>query len=286
MDEQVLPGNNLEHLDHKLAEQYGDYAGYETGHSPTLETYGNNPHQEIKRLLKQLTTRESHILDLGCGAGQTLCQFAPHVAAAWGFDQEQNLLDGAQHRAQNHGLTNVTFVAGNAANPEDVTKLPNTYFDLIFSERGPNMNQSLINKLKPGGYILQELVGGYDGFHLREILGRRPFTVYAYRSQTDQMLANMAELNLRPISIREFFYDAFFQDVDHLHAYLTQVSASLNNWRIAPKPYDPTEDYEELILFARYNTTPRGIRLLQHRLIFVWLHTPIHYYPIEGYPGR
>ena len=268
-------------IDQELAERFGAYAGYETAVSPTVETYGDDPRQEIKRLLTHYLTPESHVLDLGCGAGQTLCRIAPQVAEAWGFDQEPALLEGARQRVAHLGLTNVTLIEGNAAIPGDAAPLPDDHFDVVYTERGPGINEWLLPKLKEGGTYLQELVGQYDGFHLQEFLGRRPLTTYAFGNQSDFMMAALANLGIRLISRRDFYYDAFFRDVDHLEAFLIQVPVNLSNWRLDLKPYQVEQDRAALELYARYNRTERGIRLLQHRSIFVGFRAPVHYYPVD-----
>ncbi len=272
---------SLAEIDDELSSRFGEYASYETAVSPAIEYYCNNPNQEFKRLLSNYLQPESAVLDLGCGAGQTLCQLAPKVKEAWGFDQEPALLAGAKQRVNECYLDNVILIEGNAAEADVVEKLPDTYFDLIFSERGPDLNPVLADKLKPEGHFLQALVSQFDGFHLREFLGRRPFTSYAFRNQTDFTLANLANLDIRPVSFREFYYDAFFRDLAHLEAYLQQVPAALSNWRLGPKPYQPAQDRAALKLFVQYNQTPRGIRLLQHRIIFVGRKEPVHFYPVE-----
>jgi SAM-dependent methyltransferase len=270
--------------DDELASRYGAYASFHSETSPvSVDYYGEEPAKEIKRLLNIYLRANSRVLDLGCGAGQTVAQIAGKAAEVWGFDQDPVLLNRSRERVQELGLTNVTLVEGNVVMPADVAQLPDDHFDVIFTERGPNMNEWLITKLKLGGFFLQELVAGYHGFHLQEILGRRPYTTYAYRDYQSSLLANMAELDLLPVSVKEYFYEEFYRDINHLAAYLTQVEVALSNWRLEPKPYQPERDRPALELYARYNTTAKGIRLLGHRLSFVWRHSPVHYYPVDGF---
>ncbi|MCP5096439.1 MAG: methyltransferase domain-containing protein, partial [Chloroflexi bacterium] len=268
-------------VESKLADRFGEYAGYETAVSPqTSQTYGTNPGQELKRLLANFIKPASKILDLGCGAGQTVCDFAPQVQEAWGFDMEPALLDGARYRVKHLNLKNVTLVAGNVAVAEDGAPLPNDYFDIIYSQRGPNINHDLISKLKDGGFYLQALVGSYDGFHLREILGRRPFTHYAFRNESERMMAALGNLGLQPIQISEQFYESFFRDTDHLAAYITQVSASLSDWHVGHNArYDAERDRAALELYARFNMTADGVRFLHHRIIYVGRKSTMYYYP-------
>lgn len=83
--------------------------------------------------------------------------------------------------------------------------------------------------------------GGYASFKT---------AVYAFRNQADFMLANLANLNIRPISFREYYYDAFFRDLAHLEAYLKQIPAIISNWRLGAKPYQPEIDRAVLELYA------------------------------------
>ncbi len=91
--------NTLKDLDQELAKRYGAYASYPLKVDPVLiETYGDSPSDEVDRLLNIYAKPDSRVLDLGCGAGFTLCQLAPHVAAMWGLDENTDLLAAARQR--------------------------------------------------------------------------------------------------------------------------------------------------------------------------------------------
>jgi SAM-dependent methyltransferase len=280
----ALQEETLSAIDAELAHRFGEYAGFETAVSPhTVQIYGSDPRRELQRLLTHFLKPTSRILDLGCGAGHTLCKVAPYVTEAWGFDQEPTLLEGAKCRATYLKLHNVILATGNVAATDNVAPLPDDYFDIIYSQRGPNINQDLIPKLKKGGFYLQSLVGSYDGFHLREILGRRPFTHYAFRNESERMIGALGNLGLQTIQISEQFYESFFRDVDQLAAYLSQDNSSLSDWRVGHHAqYDPEKDRAALDLYAQYNSTRQGVRTLHHRIFFVGRKTAVHYYPFEG----
>jgi len=218
-------------LDDELAARYGAHAGFQTEAGPVrTEYHGESPVAEMERLLRLHTRPDSRVLDIGCGAGQTICRLAPVVEEAWGLDQDVALLGSARRRVAAQGLTNVTLVAGNVASPSDADQLPDARFDLALSQRGPHINTRLVHKLRDGAFFIQELVGEFDGYPLREIFGRRNYAAYWFTDQQD-LLGRYAEFGLAPVSTREFFYEQFFQDADHLAAYLAQ-GASL---RVCPK---------------------------------------------------
>jgi hypothetical protein len=164
---------------------------------------------------------------------------------------------------------------------QDVDQLPGNYFDVAFTERGPNMNHLLTGKLEENAFFVQELVGNFNCYPLQEIFGRRHYQAYAFTDQ-QVVLSQYAELDLFPVSVKAYFYESFFCDITHLEAYLKQSTANLSNWRIGAKPYDAEHDRAALALYARYNTTPKGIRLLHQRKIFVLRRAPVTYYPVDA----
>jgi hypothetical protein len=48
-------------------------------------------------------------------------------------------------------------------------------------------------------------------------------------------------------------------------------------------PYEEERDRQALELYARYNQTPRGIRMINKRHVYVFRRTAVQYAPVE--PG-
>jgi SAM-dependent methyltransferase len=269
--------STLSDLDRELAGRYGSYASYPTGVDPILvETYGDGPADEVDRLLDIFATPESRVLDLGCGAGFTLCRLAQRVAAIWGFDLDTNLLDAARQRVASLGLANVTLVPGNVAVPGDVAPLPDGAFDVVLSRRGPNVNASLMPKLKPEAYVVQELFQDSPG--LLEIFGRKSFLSHV-GDNPHWLVDEYSWLELFPVSVKAYYYESYFRDADHLAAYLSQKTA-LYSWPMPPLPYDAEWDRAALELYVRYNTTPKGVRMVNHRKVYLFRRTAAHYVPV------
>lgn len=241
-----------------------------------METYGDSPADEVDRLLDIFARPDSRVLDLGCGAGFTLCQLAPRVAAIWGFDQDADLLAAARKRVASHGLANATLVPGNVAVSEDVAQLPDNTFDLVLSRRGPNVNAAMMAKLKPDAYVVQELV--QDCLGLLEMFGRKSFLADV-GDNPRWLVDEYSWLELFPVSIKEYYYESFFRDADHLATYLSQ-RRTLFSWPMPPMPYDEKRDRAALELYAQYNTTPKGIRLINHRKVYLFRRTAVQYAPV------
>ena len=268
--------STLADLDRELAVRYGSYASYSTDADPILvETYGDGPADEVDRLLDVFATPDSQVLDLGCGAGFTLCRLAPRVTAIWGFDQDADLLNAARQRVASLGLTNATLVLGNVAVPDDVARLPDDTFDVVLSRRGPNVNASLMPKLKPEAYVIQELF--QDSLGLLEMFGRKSF-LSAVGDNPHWLVDEYSWLELFPVSVKTYYYESYFRDADHLAAYLSQKTA-LFSWPPPPLPYEEERDRAALELYARYNTTSKGVRVVNHRKVYLFRRAAVHYVP-------
>jgi SAM-dependent methyltransferase len=270
-----------DNLKKSIEERYGAYASFKTNAAPCVtEYYGENPGDEIERLLNIYITPESKLLDLGCGAGFTMSRISSKVADYYGIDCNSELLSYAESRAEELKLSNVTLIHGDTTTKEHVENLPEDSFDIAFSQRGPNMNANVLSKLKVGGYFLQERVSSFDCYPLQEIFGRRNYSPYNY-NDSEVLLSEYAEMGLFPISIKEYFYDEFFTDIDHLESYLKQ-GANLSDWRLAPKPYNAKLDRTSLELYCKYNITEKGIRIMHRRKVFAFRKTCVTYYPIDN----
>ncbi len=84
------------------------------------------------------------------------------------------------------------------------------------------------------------------------------------------------------MSVKDYYYEQYFRDAAHLEAFLSTIRASLSNWWMEAKPYEPERDRDALNLYIRYNTTPKGIRIIQRRKIYLFRRAQTDYYPVDG----
>lgn len=271
----------IQETDQQLAARYGAYASFSTPTDPILvETHGDSPADEIDRLLDVFATPEARILELGCGAGQTLCRIAPKVNAIWGVDLEEPLLNGARERIAETGCDNATLVLGDTTNAETVSQLPDAYFDFAFSRRGPFLTHALMEKLTPDAHFLIELY--QDALGLKEIFGRRAFLPHDVFAGGDWVISHHSGLGLLPVSVKEYFFEQYFRDPEHFEAFITTIPASLSYWWMEQKPYVPERDRAALELYCRYNTTSKGIRLIQRRKVYLFRRAQTNTYPVDS----
>jgi hypothetical protein len=147
---------------------------------------------------------------------------------------------------------------------EDVAPLPDDAFDLVLSRRGPNVD-NVMGKLKPDSFVIQELFQSFPG--LLEIFGRKSFLMNV-GDNPRWLIEAYAGLDLFPVSAKDYYFETTFRDIDHLAAYLAQHTA-LYEWPLPPMPYEEVRDRPALELYARYNQTVRGIRVLNHRKVYL-----------------
>jgi ubiquinone/menaquinone biosynthesis C-methylase UbiE len=110
-------------------------------------------------LVKSLgPTRGTKVLDLGCGDGTTALPAARLGAEVLGVDIAANLVAAGNRRAQEAGLGNLRFVAGDAC---DLRPLEDARFDLVVSIFGAmfapkpfEVAKEMVRVTRPGGRVV------------------------------------------------------------------------------------------------------------------------------------
>ncbi len=254
----------LKAFDEELAAAGGAYWSYPTPHDPALEEFnGPDPAKAIDEILASYATPESCILDLGCGAGFTLCRLARTARLVWGFDEDARCVEAARLRARCEGLSNVRQIHGTAGDDQAVAQLPDGAFDVGLSRRGPNLLPSMLGKLKADAIWIQEIPKWPTG--LNEIMGqdKRFFLPHA-RGDESWIVDFYARLGFAAVSVHTWFYQQYFRDVDHLGRFLNSAHY------LAHRKYDRARDRDALALYCRYNMTDRGIRVTRSRQLGVY----------------
>lgn len=86
---------------------------------------------------------------------------------------------------------------GSVEKTTEIDQLPDGYFDVAFTESGPNINTALMRKLTKDAYFLQETGGKFGSYQLHEILGRKPYTYYAYSDEYNDFVVQPFQLDKR-----------------------------------------------------------------------------------------
>ena len=116
-------------LDQTLASRFGPYASYVSPNDPTwTDFHGDSPAIEMDRLLNSLVTPETNVLDLGCGAGFTLCRLAKNAESIYGVDLQLDLIEATIKRVAAREVTNSTILSGNTTESKLVDQIPDDHF--------------------------------------------------------------------------------------------------------------------------------------------------------------
>lgn len=110
-------------------------------------------------LVAQLNIKkDDEVLDLGCGDGTTAIPAAKLGAKVMGVDIAENLVAAGNKRVKEEGLTNITFLQGDAC---DLHNLHDNTFDKVvsifgamFAPKPIHVAKEMVRVTKPGGRIV------------------------------------------------------------------------------------------------------------------------------------
>ena len=129
--------------------------------------YGLKPSKELETFLNKSHPPTGEALDLGCGEGRNsllLARYGYHVHA---IDASSQGIEKLERYADSQGLDNIN---GEVADVRTVRFKPNAYdaivavtiLDHISEEEGKNVATSIIEALKPGGFVFIETFTIHD----------------------------------------------------------------------------------------------------------------------------
>lgn len=99
-----------------------------------------------------------HVLDLGCGDGNTALPIARLGADVTGIDIARNLVEAGNRRATVSGLSNLKFQEGDASNlqgvPDHSFDLTVSLFGAMFAPRPFDVAKEMVRVTKRGGRIV------------------------------------------------------------------------------------------------------------------------------------
>ncbi|MEI9917490.1 MAG: class I SAM-dependent methyltransferase [Bacteroidota bacterium] len=102
-------------------------------------------------------TKDTYVLDLGCGDGTTALPAAKRAAKVLGVDIARNLVDAGNQRAAVAGLTNISFHEGDASNlsqlKDETFDQVITIFGAMFAPRPPDVAKEIVRVTKRSGKI-------------------------------------------------------------------------------------------------------------------------------------
>ena len=161
---------------------------------------------DLYSILKEITTKDSKILDLGTGGGEKLLKSFPECAEILGTDYSPEMIKTANKNLKESGRKNISFrIMDNLK--MDVEE---NYFDVVVARNTPTDPEQIIKCLKPGGYLLLRGVDKYDCHSLKMIFGKNETEEAISIIDYENVLkAGFKDVELVPIHEREYFKNKF-----------------------------------------------------------------------------
>jgi SAM-dependent methyltransferase len=120
----------------------------------------NNGETDYLELVRQHLTRETDLLDVGCGHGEVALELAPDCHRILAYDRVERYIKLAKEQARKADVRNLTYlcVDSSLAANEGVAKIPanSNSFDLLISRRGPlHWLEDARRVARPGAVLIQ-----------------------------------------------------------------------------------------------------------------------------------
>jgi len=149
-------------------------------------------------LTREKLTKDSEVLEFGCGTGGTALKHAPHVKHILATDISENMLEIANRQKAERGIDNVTFQQADF----DTLTAPPGSFDVVLgmsilhllSDRRPAIAK-VREMLRPGGYFITSTAClGNKLWYMApflwggRLIGRLPLVrIFTYRQLVDSV---------------------------------------------------------------------------------------------------
>ncbi len=164
---------------------------------------------DMYELLKEITTPDSKILDLGTGGGEKLLRSFPKVKEILGTDYSEGMIETAKKNLKESGRKNISFRLMNNLEMD----VPDDYFDVVVARNTVTDPKQIIKCLKPGGYLLIRGVDKDDCWSLKRTFNKgigyddkKPISIEDYENVLD---AGFKDVELVPIHEREYFKNKY-----------------------------------------------------------------------------
>lgn len=108
--------------------------------------------------LSSYITKDSRILDVGCGHGEFTCWWGLKAREVIGIDNRENFITKANNTRTNESTR---FFLVNA--DDNVLPFPDNYFDIVYTKKGPWLYREASRILKNDGIMIGLYHSGTDG---------------------------------------------------------------------------------------------------------------------------
>jgi len=217
---------------------------------------------DLYQKLREVTTSDSRVLDLGTGGGEKVLRYYPEdLKEIVGTDFSPEMIKTANENLKRSKRKNVTFKVMNNLDIE----FKDESFDVIVARNTVINAKEIYRVLKQNGVLLLSGVDKYDCHSLKLTFGRgqafhdeKPISIIDYE---DIINAGFKDVELVPLHEREYF-----KNKQLLMEFLKKVPIlddfSEENENFEEERKQPIDE-ETLDKYIEKNTYEKGIRLIR-----------------------
>lgn len=155
--------------------------------------------------LKDSTTYNSRILDLGTAGGEKILKYFPDCCEILGTDFSEKMIETANDNLKNSGRQNISFKVMDNLNMDT----DDNYFDIVVARHTCIDANQIYNTLKNGGKLILRGVDKLDCWSLKLMFNKgqafndvKPISVIDYENIIN---AGFKHVELIPIHCREYY---------------------------------------------------------------------------------
>jgi ubiquinone/menaquinone biosynthesis C-methylase UbiE len=216
----------------------------------------------LEEQIKNFLTLNHTILDIGAGDARKLIGIASYCKKIVALEPSSEMRELANKLIAKNNITNIEMVDGLSE------KLPfqNSYFDIVTSMLAPWNSEEVFRVLKPGGYFINEAIGGADKIEFKQEFGKdedgnwRGSLMQLSPNEFIQQYQEKLKHRFMDIIITEGYWDTY---------YTTQGLVELCQNTSTIKDFDVHKDNKYLDEVAKKLTTDKGIKITQNRLLII-----------------
>lgn len=238
----------------KLAKKFG---GYTNSVNYISEYLAENPEEVFKNKLLELGDLNSIVLDVGCADGRFTLSLSPNFKKIFAVDLSEGMLKSAKKNQLKLGVSNISFEKQDASH----LFFPNSFFDLIYSRRGPTYYKEFFRLLKKGGYYVEIQIGENDARSIKEVFGRGQDYGKWNNPKIQENKQEIKDAGFKITFAQDYIYNECYKTAEDLQTFLEGVPIF--------EDFDPEKDKRFLNKYIRAYAKKKGILLTRHRVLIV-----------------
>ncbi|GAB4574518.1 MAG: class I SAM-dependent methyltransferase [Anaerolineae bacterium] len=239
-----------------VAEQVGNRTGWDfsrirASRDPVPWHYG----EIVRRYVKTSDT----VLDTGTGGGEKFLSLAPYFGRGVGIDTDAEMIRTAQSRLTPSLAKRIRFEQMSVHN----LSFPDASFDAVLNRHARVDPAEIARVLRPGGVFITQQIGPRNAQNITRVFGCGPGGQYTSDPDqaVDALAAAFEQLGCAIVCRAEYDVPYYYTDLESFVFWLKAIPV--------PEDFDMARHWEQVAQIVAGNTTLRGIRTNEHRMLLI-----------------